>query len=75
MLSDSFMRHEFEKSLNATYVALIPQKPGITELSDFKPISLIRGVYKEVVKMLSERLKRLVSKLVNKHQMAFIQGR
>jgi len=68
-------RHEFERSLNATYVALIPKKPGATELRDFRPISLIGGVYKIFAKLLAERVKKVISKLVNKHQMAFIQGR
>lgn len=65
----------FEKSLNATYVALIPKKSGATELRDFRPISLISGVYKIIAKLLAEILKRVVHKLVNKHQMAFIKGR
>ncbi|XP_059288373.1 uncharacterized protein LOC132041681 [Lycium ferocissimum] len=64
-----------KKSFNATFVALIPKKVGATELRDFRPISLITGVYKIISKVLAERLKRVVSKLVNKHQMAFIKGR
>ena len=68
-------RHEIEKSLNVTYVALIPKKTGALELRDFRPISLISGVYKVFGKLLAERLKKVISKLVNNHQMAFIQGR
>ena len=64
----------FEKSLNATYVALIPKKVGVVELRDFRPISLIGGIYKIIAKILAERLKKVISKLVNKHQMAFIKG-
>ena len=63
------------KSLNATYVALIPKKTGAMELRDFRPISLISGVYKVFGKLLVKRLKKVISKLVNNHQMAFIQGR
>jgi len=44
-------------------------------LRDFRPISLITGVYKIIAKVLAERLKRVISKLVNKHQMDFIKGR
>lgn len=36
-------RGVFEKSFNATLVALIPKKPGVVELKDFRPISLIEG--------------------------------
>jgi hypothetical protein len=31
----------FEKSLNATFIALIPKKSGATDLKDFWPISLV----------------------------------
>ena len=31
----------FEKSINATFIALIPKKPGAMEMKDFRPISLI----------------------------------
>lgn len=54
-----------EKSLNATYVALIPKITGTSELRDFRPVSLTGGIYKIIAKLLAERLKRVVSKLVN----------
>jgi len=47
---------------------------GVNDLRDFRPISLITGVYKIIAKVLAERLKGVISKLVNKHQMAFIKG-
>ena len=37
---------EFEKSLNATFIALIPKKAIAVEIKDFRPISLVGGVYK-----------------------------
>jgi len=67
--------HVFEKSLNATFVALIPKKAGAVELRDFRPISLISGVYKIIAKVLTEIMKRVMDSLVNKHQMVFIKGR
>ncbi|OIT39647.1 putative acyl-activating enzyme 19 [Nicotiana attenuata] len=69
-------KHEFfEKSFNASYIALIPKKIGARELRDFRPISLIGSVYKIISKVLTERLKTVISKLVDRHQMAFIKGR
>jgi len=56
-------------------VALIPKKVGANDLRDFRPISLITGVYKIIAKVLAERLKKVIDKLVNKNQMAFIKGR
>ncbi|KAF3628209.1 hypothetical protein FXO38_04523 [Capsicum annuum] len=65
----------FEKSYNATYIALISKKIGAKELKDFRPISLIGSFYKLISKVLTKRLKKVVDKLVNKQQMAFIRGR
>nr|XP_009599592.1 uncharacterized protein LOC104095219 [Nicotiana tomentosiformis] len=65
----------FEKSLNASYVALIPKKNEARELKDFRPISLIGSVYKIIAKVLTERLKTVINKLIGGHQMAFIKGR
>lgn len=50
-------RDIFERSFNATYVALIPKKVGAKELKDFWPIILIIGsIYKIISKLLTERL-------------------
>ena len=65
----------FEKSINATFIALIPKKPGAMEMKDFRPISLISGVYKIVAKVLANRLKLVVGKVVSAPQNAFVQGR
>ena len=67
--------HKFEKSFNATFVALIPEKVRTNDLRDFTPIIVISGVYKIIAKVLAERLKKVISRVVNNHQMAFIKGR
>ena len=38
----------FEISLNSTFVALISMKYGAEELMNFRPISLIGGMYKVI---------------------------
>ena len=62
----------FEKSINATCIALIPKKPRAMEMKDFKPISLITRVYKIVAKVLANRLKMVVGKVVSAPQNAFV---
>ena len=54
---------------------MIQKKNGAKELRDFRPISLIRSVYKLLSKVLTERLKKVVDKLVDAQQMAFIKNR
>ena len=41
---------QFEKSLNATFIALIPKKADTMEVKDFWPISLVRGFIKFLLK-------------------------
>ena len=42
---------KIEKSLNATFIALIPKKAAAMEIKDFRPISLVGGVYKILAKV------------------------
>uniref|UniRef100_A0A7N2KUK5 Reverse transcriptase zinc-binding domain-containing protein n=1 Tax=Quercus lobata TaxID=97700 RepID=A0A7N2KUK5_QUELO len=41
---------KFEKSLNATFIALIPKKNGAPNIRDFRPISLVGSVHKILAK-------------------------
>ena len=42
---EEFYQHsKFEKSLNATFIALIPKKNGASNIRDFRPISLVGSV-------------------------------
>ena len=47
----------FKRSLNATFVVLVPKKGGAKELKDFRPINLVGGLYKLLAKVLVNRLK------------------
>ena len=60
----------FAKSINATFIALIPKKPGAIECKDIRPISLITGIYKIIAKVLANRLKTVLEKIVSVSQNA-----
>jgi len=66
---------QFERSLNATFVSLIPKKTDVVEVKDFRPISLVGGVYKIISKVLANRLKSVLGKIISSSQNAFIGGR
>jgi hypothetical protein len=63
------------KSLNVSFIALIPKIPGAISLKDFRPISLVGGIYKIIAKVLANRLKTVLEKVISKSQSAFIKGR
>ena len=48
---------KFEASLNPTFISLIPKFPGASEMKDFRPISLVGGLYKIIANVLANRLK------------------
>lgn len=54
----------FEKSLNATFIALIPKKTGAHKIKDFRPINLVGSIYKLLVKVLANRLRMVLDKVV-----------
>jgi len=66
---------KFDKSLNATFVSLIPKKAEVVELKDFRPISLIGGMYKIISKFLANMLKSVLGMIVSHSQTAFIKAR
>ena len=64
MIKDFHNTGIFVKSLNTTFIVLIPKKEA-EDLKDFKPISLVGSVYKWIAKVLANRLKWVVGKVVN----------
>ena len=65
----------FERSLNSTFIVLIPKKGGTDNLKDFHPISLVGSLYKILAKILANRLKRVVGNVISNSQHAFVEDR
>ena len=73
---DHFHRSaEFERSLNASFLSLIPKKNNALNIKDFRPISLIGSVYKLLSKVLANRLRRVLDNLISESQNSFVGGR
>ena len=73
---EEFYQHsKFEKSLNATFIVLIPKKNGASNIRDFRPISLVGSVYKILAKALANRLKEVLDHLISEAQNSFVGGR
>ena len=66
---------KFVKSINAFFMVLIPKKEGAKDLKDFRPISLVGSLYKLLAKVLANKLKKVMGKIVSKSQNAFVEGR
>ena len=66
---------QFEKSLNATFITLIPKKNEAIDVKDFRPISLVGGVYKIIAKVLANRLHTVMEDIISASQNAFVRNR
>lgn len=61
--------------LHSYHLFLKKVEGGASELRDYRPISLIGSIYKIIAKVLANRLKTVMGKLVPNQQNAFIKGR
>ena len=57
-----------------TFLVLIPKKQTVEDFKDLRPISLVRGLYKILSKVLANRIKRVMDKVISKSQNAFVEG-
>ncbi|KAF5754385.1 putative RNA-directed DNA polymerase [Helianthus annuus] len=63
------------KCCSSSFIALIPKVKDPSSPSNFRPISLIGVVNKAISKVLVNRLKRVIGRLVSEEQSAFLAGR
>jgi hypothetical protein len=53
-------KRRFEKSINATFISIIPKKVGAVDIKDFRPISVVSLVYRMISMVLANRLKQVL---------------
>ncbi|RVX20581.1 hypothetical protein CK203_002633 [Vitis vinifera] len=75
LFREFYLHGTFQRSLNSTFLVLIPKKEGAEDLSNFRPISLVGSVYKLLAKVLTNRLKLMMGEVISDSQQAFVQGR
>ncbi|GKB91387.1 RNA-directed DNA polymerase, eukaryota, reverse transcriptase zinc-binding domain protein [Tanacetum coccineum] len=74
-VKDFFVNGKILREINSTLIALVPKIQTPLKVSDFRPIACCNVIYKCVSKILTERLKGCLDKLVSKNQSAFIPNR
>ena len=61
--------------LNSTFLTLIPKKDSPESLEDYRPISLCNITYKVVTKIIAQRFRKVLSKIISKEHFGFLEDR
>jgi hypothetical protein len=70
-----FRNNHLPRELNHNFLALIPKTNGSHSAHQFRPISLCNIAYKIISKILANKLKPLLHKIICLNQFAFIPNR
>jgi ribonuclease HI len=62
-------------STNSAFLALIPKEKGAKSFARFRPISLCNTGYKIISKIIANRLKKILPRLIPENQGGFVHGR
>jgi hypothetical protein len=63
------------QSINVSHIVLIPKKNNPSKIGDFRPISLLNSSVKLLIKLLANRLQKIILKIIHKNQYDFIRDR
>jgi hypothetical protein len=73
--SEFFNTAILPKAITASFLTLIPKKDHPQVLSEYRPICLVSSLYKLLSKVLANRLKKVLGKIISNLQYAFLPNR
>lgn len=75
LLFEEFYRYElFSVGFSSSFITLIPNRNTPVSLNDYRPISHLNWCYKLVAKVLMNRMKMIVGRLIYDTQSAFVHN-
>ena len=75
MVRNVFSGSELSHEINSTGIVLIPKVESPKSMSQFRPISLCNVWYKLITKVVANRLKSIMPKLIGPLQSSFVSSR
>jgi hypothetical protein len=73
IFSEFHEQGKFVNCINSTFIVLILKRHGAKEIKDFRPISLVSGIYKIISKVLANRMRGVMDRVISKPQNAFVR--
>lgn len=74
-VKDFELSGSFEVGCNSSFISLIPKVSDPLTLKDYRPINLVGCLYKVLSKVLANRLKKVLNKIISPSQTAYVEGR
>ncbi|XP_028053421.1 uncharacterized protein LOC114257814 [Camellia sinensis] len=74
-MRDFHQNAKLVRGLNSSFIALIPKNENPASLNEYRPINLVGSMYKILAKILSNRLKQVLPRIISETQSAFMRGR
>lgn len=62
-------------ALNTTFIALIPKVSKTSSFDEFRPISLCNFLYKIISKIIAERMRSWISRVISPEEFGFLKDR
>eukprot|EP00253_Pinus_taeda_P021341 PITA_21341 len=75
IVEDSRRSKTILKSLNSTFIALVPKVEEANTPEKFRPIALCNVIYKIISKVISNRLKMILPGIISQEQSGYVEGR
>ncbi|XP_048319507.2 uncharacterized protein LOC125418867 [Ziziphus jujuba] len=75
MVQNVFRSGLLLRDINRTFMVLIPKVTGVTEVKHLRSISLCNTTYKIIAKILANRLKQVIKKIISPSQSVFVPRR
>lgn len=72
---NAFENSTIPQDMNKTYVCLIPKIKNPEHITHYRPISLCNTIYKTITKIIVNRIRPHLDKIISPNQCSFIPGR
>lgn len=75
LVEDVRCKGKFVREINNTVLVIITKKANAKSLDEFRPIALCNTVYKIITKAFTNKLRKVLSKLISEEKNGFTPGR